>query len=152
VSKPSVATIAPAKRLRSAAKPASAIASNLDDAESPLHLLPRFVHIISQIEDEKLQTEARVALQEHDRQMDKAMQMVEDGKRLVSEGESAIKDAHQDAVAVLTRIFGGVSEVGSPARRRSTARSDRIILGAGSSGTTLEVLLLSFFPLYFSNS
>jgi hypothetical protein len=44
------------------------------------------VHIISQIEDEKLQPEARVALQEHDRQMDKAMQMVEDGKRLVSEG------------------------------------------------------------------
>jgi hypothetical protein len=44
------------------------------------------VHIISQIEDEKLQPEARVALQEHDRQMDKAMQMVKDGKRLVSEG------------------------------------------------------------------
>jgi hypothetical protein len=53
VSKPSVATITPAKRLRPAAKPASAVASNLY-AESPLHLLPRFVHIISQIEDEKL--------------------------------------------------------------------------------------------------
>jgi hypothetical protein len=115
-------------------------------------LLPRFWHIISQIEDEKLQAEARVALQEHGRQMDKAMQMVEDGKRLVSEGESAIKDAHQNVVTVLTRIFGGVSEVWNRARRRSTARSDRIILGAGSSGTTLEVLLLHFFPLYFSNS
>jgi hypothetical protein len=102
----------PTKRPRRPSKPSSAAHNNLD--ASSLHLLPRFAGIISRIEDEKLQAETRVALQDHDSQMDAAMELVEGGKGLVSEGESNIKDAHRNVCSALTRLFGGAYDLGSP--------------------------------------
>jgi hypothetical protein len=99
------------------------------------------VGIISQIEDEKLQIEARVALQDHDRQMDAAMELVEDGKRLVSEGESNIKDVHRNVCAALTRLFGGAYDLGSPRDIRARCWS------AAKSGATPEVS--PFFYFFF---
>ena len=64
-------------------------------------------------------------MQEHDRRMDAAMKKIEDGKILVSQGESAIKDAHRDVVDVMRRILGD----------SSGATSDK----RASSGTVLEV-------------
>jgi hypothetical protein len=84
--------------------------------------------------------------------MDAAMELVEDGKRLVSEGESNIKDAHRNVCSALTRLFGGTYDLGSPRDIRARCRS------AAKSGVTPEVspffLLFSFFAsllflLYF---
>lgn len=136
-SEATVAGAMPTKRPRRPSKPSSAAHNNLD--ASSLHLLPRFEGIISRIEDEKLQAEARVALQDHDRQMDAAMELVEDGKRLVSEGESNIKDAHRNVCSALTRLFGGAYDLGSPRDIRARCRS------AAKSGVTPEVSLFFCF-------
>jgi chemotaxis protein histidine kinase CheA len=137
-----VAGAMPTKRSRRPSKPSSAAHNNLD--ASSLHLLPRFAGIISRIENETLQAEARVALQDLDNQMDAAMELVEDGKRLVSEGESNIKDAHRNVCSALTRLFEGAYDLGSPSDIRARCRS------AAKSGATPEVSPFSAFFFFAS--
>jgi hypothetical protein len=74
--------------------------------------------------------------------MDAAMELVEDGKRLVSEGEGNIKHAHRNVYSALTRLFGGAYDLGSPRDIRARCRF------AAKSGVTPEVSPFFCFFLF----